>query len=311
MNGFFELSVRDRFHLRESAIVATANKSEYKDAQRVTGLSGSSRRLALLAPSTSAARMCFNGVHVDAERSADLLAEMQTLRGSVYLRDGAIRPGDLTNGRYQLDTDEGSWHLLVLDKQQRVCGCARYREYSNETGFSQLAVSRSALAHCDLWGPKLEQAVEEELALSRRLDLPYVELGGWALLEQIRGSTEAFRMAMASYSLSQILGGAVGISTVTRRNGSASILKRIGGRPLTCESLELPPYHDPGYRCEMEVLRFRSWAPNPRFKIWIDRIKAELRDILVLTKGDPGCGFVSTARKRILPANALYNVASA
>ncbi len=107
-------------------------------------------------------------------------------------------------------------------------------------------------------------------------------------------------MAMATFGLSQVLGGAVGISTVTRRNGSASILKKIGGRPLKCESLELPPYHDPRYRCEMEVLPFRSWAPNPRFKVWIERIKAELRDILVLTKGAAGPAFVSPARKGML-----------
>ncbi len=199
----------------------------------------------------------------------------------------------MTNGRYQLDNDEGSWHLLVLDKQDRVSGCVRYREYSNEAGFSQLTVSRSALAHGDVWGPKLERAVEEELALARRLDLPYVEVGGWALPEHVRGTTEAFRMVMATYGLAQVFGGAVGISTVTHRNCSASILKKMGGRPLECESFELPPYYDSGYKCEMEVLRFRSWAPNPRFRVWIERIKAEL------------------ARKRILSAKAVYNAALA
>jgi len=224
-------------------------------------------------------------VHVDPKRSGDLLAGLQRLRGSVYLRDGAIQPDDLTDGRHELDIDSGGWHLLVLDKDDQVCGCARYREYPNTTRFSQLGVSNSALARCDRWGPKLQVAVEAELALSRRLNLPYVELGGWALLEQVRGTTEAFRMAIATYGLSQVLGGGVGISTVTRRNGSASILRRIGGRPLETESSELPPYHDPEYKCEMEVLRFWSWAPSPRFRVWIDEIKAQLCDIVVVTKG--------------------------
>jgi hypothetical protein len=249
-------------------------------------------------------------VHVDAKRSEDLLAEMQTLRGSVYLRDGAIARADITDGRHQLDGDEESWHLLVLDKQNRVCGCTRYREYPNKTRFSQLRVSNSALAHCDRWGPKLKDAVEAEIALSRRLNLPYVELGGWALLEQFRGTTEAFRMAIATYGLAQALGGGVCISTVTRRNASASILRSIGGCPLTYASSELPPYHDPEYRCEMEVLRFWSWAPNPRFKVWIDRIKTELRDIPVLTRGAAGSAFMSPPA-RMLPTNAFYRVASA
>jgi len=252
----------------------------------------------------------FKKVEVNSKRSEELMSEMQRMRGSVYLQDGAIGLSDLTHGRHELPTDEGSWHLLVLDNEDRVCGCARYREYPSEIDFSQLTVAGSALAQSDVWGPKLEHAVEEELALSRRLDLPYVELGGWALLEKIRGTTEAFRMAMATYGLSQLLGGAVGISTVTRRNGSASILKRIGGRPLKCKTVELPSYHDPGYRCEMEVLRFRSWAPNPRFQVWIDRIKAELSDLLVVTTAAaratvrPG-----PAATRLPIANTLYKTA--
>jgi hypothetical protein len=229
------------------------------------------------------------------------------LRGNVYLRDGAIQPDDLTDGRHELDIDRGGWHLLLLDKDDRVCGCARYREYPNYTRFSQLGVSNSALARCDLWGPKLQAAVESELALSRRLNLPYVELGGWALLEQVRGTTEAFRMAIAAYGLSQILGGGIGISTVTRRHGSASILRRIGGRPLETESSELPPYHDPEYRCEMEVLRFWSWAPSPRFRVWIEEIKAQLCDILVLTKGEATLPWVPAPYS----ANSLCNAASA
>jgi len=51
-----------------------------------------SRKLALLAPSASETPKFFNQVHVDAKRSDDLLAELQRLRGSVYLEDGAIEP---------------------------------------------------------------------------------------------------------------------------------------------------------------------------------------------------------------------------
>ena len=118
-------------------------------------------------------------------------------------------------------------------------------------------------------------------------------------------------MVMATYGLAQVFGGAVGISTVTHRNCSASILKKMGGRPLECESFELPPYYDSGYKCEMEVLRFRSWAPNPRFRVWIERIKAELRDIPVLTTVAARRAIVSPARKRILSAKAVYNAALA
>jgi hypothetical protein len=210
---------------------------------------------------------------------------MQRLRGRVYLEDGAIEAGHLTNGKHRADVDELSWHLLVVDQDDRVCGCVRHHAYPEETRFSQLNISRSALAYSREWGHKLKAAVESELALSRRLDLPCVEIGGWALAQGIRGTTEAVRMALAMYSLSQELGGAVGMSTVTRRHCSASILRRIGGRSLEYAGSELPPYDDPQFKCEMELLRFYSWAPNPRYSVWIEEMREELRSIPVLTDG--------------------------
>ncbi len=263
-------------------------------------LSGSSRRLALLAPPDARGLGSFKHVHADSHHFTDKLAEMQRLRGGVYLRLGAIEPGQLTGGRHQLDVDDESWHLLALDKGDQVCGCIRYREYPNDTGFSQLGVSRSALARCTEWGTKLEAAVEAELALSRRLRLPYVEVGGWALLEQIRGTSEALRLALATYGLSQRLGGAVGITTANHENCAASVLRRIGGRALEHRSSALPTYHDPHYKREIEVLRFYSWAPNPRYKAWINAIRSELLAIPVITRSArPGIwslGKLGTAR---------------
>jgi hypothetical protein len=242
--------------------------------------------MVLLAPPESSIPGFFTRIHSDRSRYESLFAEMQRVRGRVYLQDGAIEPWQLTDGRHQLDIDHASWHLLLVDKDVRVSGCMRYREYDNETSFSELSVSRSALAHCPEWGGKLAAAVESELALSRRLELPYVEAGGWALVEQIRGTAEALRLALATYCLARSLGGGVGISTVTRRYCSASILRRIGGRSLEHGGSELPSYYDPQYRCEMELLRFYSWAPNPRYSTWIQEIRSQLRSIPVLSAGD-------------------------
>jgi hypothetical protein len=97
----------------------------------------------------------------------------------------------LIDGRHFLDIDEGSWHLLVLDHKDRVSGCMRYREYSHEVSFQDLSVSGSPLAECENWGQKLRTAVESEIALSRTLRLPFLEIGRWALHEQIRGTSEA------------------------------------------------------------------------------------------------------------------------
>jgi hypothetical protein len=261
-----------------------------------------------MSPSNAVVPECFGRVHTDAGRRNNLLLEMQRLRGSVYLEDGAIGADQLTDGRHRADIDEVSWHLLVVDQDDRVCGCVRFHAHPEEAHFLHLNVSRSALACSKEWGARLKGAVESELALSRRLDLPCVEIGGWALAEGIRGTCEALRMALAMYSLSQAFGGAVGISTVTRRHCAASILRRIGGRPFQDAGVELPAYDDPQFKCEMELLRFHSWAPNPRYAVWIEEIRKELRAIPVLTNASR-----TARRNRARPPalNSVYDLVKA
>jgi hypothetical protein len=240
------------------------------------------RNWVLLSPANAAVPDCFADVHIDANRRDKLLAEMQRLRGSVYLEDGAITANQLTDGRHRIDADDLSWHLLVVDQEDRVCGCVRQQVYPQNAHFAQLNISRSELARSVEWGSKLKAAAESELELSRRLDLPCVEIGGWALTTSIRGTAEAVRMALAMYGLSQELGGAMGFSSVTRRHCSASILRRIGGRAFEYAGLQLPSCQDPQFNCEMELLRFYSWAPNPHYTAWIEEIRQELRTIPVV-----------------------------
>jgi hypothetical protein len=244
-----------------------------------------SRSLLLLAPPRRRIPARFKRVQSDPVLHEDLLAETQAFRGQVYLDDGAIKPSQLIGGRHNLGVDGDSWHLLLLDANKRVCGCARYTEYPAGTPFTQLGVSLSALATSKEWGGTLSAAVTREVALSAEFGCTLSELGGWALDEQVRGTVEALRMCVAVYALTQELGGAIGLSSVTHRRGSASILRKMGGRPLEFGGTELPSYYDPQYECEMELLRFYSWAPNPRYGVWINDIKAELRDAPVLIPG--------------------------
>jgi hypothetical protein len=256
-----------------------------QDSRRVGGNNAwqKPRNLILLAPSGAPATESFQDVQTAPSVYQEMLSGMQKLRGAVYLADGAIRPEHLVDGRHLLEIDAESWHLLVVDSDNRVFGCMRYREYSNRVPFADLGVSGSALADSQEWRHKLRKSVESEIAIARNLDVPFFEIGGWALHEQIRGTTEALRMALASYSLVRLLGGGVAISTVTRRNGSASILSRLGGRSLEYEQSKVPAYYDPRYDCEMEVLKFYSWAPNPRYEVWVEELKQEIRSTSVLT----------------------------
>jgi len=250
------------------------------------------RRLVLLAPPQARIPASFTRVHHEPQSHAVLLRQAQTLRGSVYLEDGAIDHSHLFNGRHTVESDWESWHLLVLDDAGRVCACTRYHHHPVGVEFSRLTAAESSLACCSEWGHKLRSAVEEELALSRSLDLAFVEIGGWALAREIRGSVEALRMVLAAYAFFRTLGGAVGLATATIRHSSASILRRIGGRPLQHHGLPVPTYQDPRYRCGMEILRFYSWAPNPRYDCWIREIGSEIRSTPVITCVAPQREFV-------------------
>src|SRR5579872_4330098 len=81
----------------------------------------------ILPPAHSAAPRAFRNVKSDSRRYESMLAEMQRLRGTAYLRDGAIQQHELTSdGRHELAIDTLSWHLLALDADRKVCGCVRY-----------------------------------------------------------------------------------------------------------------------------------------------------------------------------------------
>jgi hypothetical protein len=203
----------------------------------------------------------------DPVRHDRLLAQAQRLRARTYLRDGAIRPWQLSaDHRFVQPGDDASWHLLVLDGAGDVAGCARYRPHSADTSFEELGVSDSALARDGRWGPALRRALEAEMKRARRQGFGFAECGGWALDESIRCSFEAVRMVLCMYALARTLRGALGITTATKRHHSSTILQRMGGRRLQVLGTELPSYFDPQYDCEMEILGFDSSAPSAKFE---------------------------------------------
>jgi len=241
-----------------------------------------SARTILLAPPTASLSETFQSVQVDRLQHGWFLAEVQRLRGRVYLYDGAIETRQLSSdGRFIHPRDETSWHLLVINQFGQVSGCMRY-SLADEAPFHHLDVARSALACSDKWGTRLREAVEAKKADAQRREISYAELGGWALTEEIRGSRQALRMAMNVYALAQLLGGAVGTTTATTRHRSSTILKKVGGTGLVSDGLELPPYYDPQYKCEMEILGFDSHLPNPKYKVWVEESRKHLANLTVI-----------------------------
>ena len=241
------------------------------------------RRFVLLAPRCTHTT-CFSNPTVDASLHHRLLVEAQKLRGRIAFEEGAIETWQLTiDGRHIQPADDKSWHLLTLDEHGHVAACTRYLPHSSAVSFSDLTVAHSALATSEIWGKTLRKAIEADLALARKRRWSYVEMGGWVISEKLRCTTEAVRMVLSAYGLAQMFGGALGISTASTRKGSSSILRRIGGESVMSRGSELPSYFEPQYKCEMEILRFDSSRPNPRYRPWVDDCREHLETAPVIS----------------------------
>jgi hypothetical protein len=245
-----------------------------------------SDRIVFVAPSTAAVSETFHNVDVDAGRHQRLVRDVQRMRGSIYVKDGALQPHQLTaDGRHQTPEDETSWHMLLLDKQQRVTACALYLEHDyHDVTFDQLRARHCPLTNEPEWRPTVESAIETELDRARSEQLHYVELGGWAVSEDSRGTAGPLALALAVYGFSRRAGGALGITTATFRHCSATILKRLGGARFEVDGVTLPPYYDSRYQCMMEMLKFDSRRPNPKYLSLIDQVRDTLARITVVAR---------------------------
>jgi hypothetical protein len=235
-------------------------------------------QFAILPPTSIPVSSAFQNVTVNPQRHRDLMAEMQRFRGRIYAADGAISTGELTaDGRHHVRADDHSWHVLALDAGGRVCGCLRYLEEQHARGFDDLFVRHAALARSPMLGWRFRMAVEMEMTRARQVGIGFGEVGGWAVAEEYRGTLEPLRIVLAIVALMDLRGGSAGVVTATARHHSAAILRRIGLHPLQSDGSDLPSYYDPQYSCEMEVLRFDSRFPNPKYREWVDQLSAALR----------------------------------
>jgi hypothetical protein len=252
----------------------------------VQGTNTGHGRLVLLAPADAFIPEGFAGVEYNPQYHAIVLAGLQRLRGQAYFEDGAIDRTELEpDGRYVQPADERAWHLVTLNGSGDVCGCARYLAHSRWLRFSDTGVANSPLSTSPEWASSFRRAVESEIERAYKLGVDYVEVGGWALKQEIRCTSEALRIALGMFSMARLLGGSIGLTTATVRHCSSSILRRIGGQPLMTNGIEIPRYFDARYGCQMEVLRFDSAKPNARFEPWIEELKRHLSAIPVIRGG--------------------------
>ena len=249
-------------------------------------IDASDQRIVLLAPPTAVIPPAFDNVDVNPDRHTDLLMQMQRLRGSVYLQDGAIESHELSHGgRHQTPEDEKSWHILMVDESGKLTACIWYMEHTPNASF----VDRLRTKHCPLvddpiWRETLRRAVEHDRQIAQQDGVACSEAGGWAVANENRCISEGLVMALGCFSLSRALGDCLCISTATVRNGSATILRRLGGASLRVDGQTIPPYYDPRYKCEMELLRFDSRCANPKYAPFVEALRHKLTSAMVLAQ---------------------------
>jgi hypothetical protein len=274
-------------------------------------MSRTQTRFVLLPPARNPISTVFRNVGSDSLRYESMLAEMQRFRGRIYAEDGAIQLHELTpDGRHKMAVDDQSWHVLSVDPSGQICACIRYLEESRAGGFDDLFVRHAAItrsAHAN----RFRHAVESELTRARQSGIAFGECGGWAVAERYRGTIEPLRTALAVFGLMELLGGSLGVATATFRHGSATILQRIGLAPVSQDGADLPPYYDPQYECEMQLLRFDSRFPNPKYSEAVRELSATLAVAPVIRRNNPGTALRGGALRMPVPHVGYPTLATA
>ena len=79
-----------------------------------------------------------------------------------------------------------------------------------------------------------------------------------------------------------MLGGALGITTANVAHSCSSILRRLGGSYLEFEGTPIPSYFDPKYNTEIDLLRFDSRHPSPKYAELIETVMDKLANVSVV-----------------------------
>lgn len=90
-------------------------------------------KVTLLAPALHQAPNTHDGFSVDPEKHAQMLRDIQAMRGDVYREYEPIAAQLLSDGRHYGPLDEKSWHIVLHTPAGYILGSSRYRVI--ESGF--------------------------------------------------------------------------------------------------------------------------------------------------------------------------------
>lgn len=260
------------------------------------------QKLVLVAPPQACCDGFPNTVY-DAAQHRRLIHEMQRLRGTIFLDDGAISRRDLTaDGRHDTPEDDKSWHLLMTDPQGHVRSCVLLLLHRQAASFQRLRLRHCPLLRHAESRQRVQCAVGSEMARAQAAGLRFGELGGWAISQERRGSPDGLMMILAAFGLARTLGGALCITTANARS-SSPILRRVGGAYLEFDATPIPSYFDPRYNHEMDLLRFDSRSPNPKYAALVEMVSGVLSRVSVVSRT---CGAAARQRQPAMMTRSVY-----
>ncbi|CCH55849.1 hypothetical protein BN8_05140 [Fibrisoma limi BUZ 3] len=205
------------------------------------------------------------------------IADIQRFRGRIYAQDSAIPLSALDSlGRHRSEVDYRSWHIVARDAQGQISGVLRLPIYPIDTPIESLLLNQT------LERMQPEQRHLYRYVLQRFIDrsvtagYPCVaEPGGWAVDRTRCGRQTGINLVTTGWAIGEYYGHYVAASTVTVKHHAADLLKLMGG----FNELAGTPnarFHDPYFRCDIELVFFYSDKVSGRFGEMVEKIKEDL-----------------------------------
>ncbi len=211
--------------------------------------------------------------------------EMQRLRGSIYLDEGNVKRHELTtDGRHQTAEDDKSWHLLMTDERgPRPFVRALSPDMRIASSVQDLRLRNCPLVKRAESRYKVKVAVESEMARARRAGLRFAELGGWAISKERRGSPEGPHDGAGHLRpVADARRRASASRPPTSRTPAPRSFGDLAAPIWSSRAQPIPSYFDPKYNTEIDLLRFDSRYPSPKYAELIEIVMGKLANVSVV-----------------------------
>lgn len=212
-----------------------------------------------------------------------LLSQIQTFRGRIYLQDGAIPESSIdATGRHRTRLDETSFHFVLRNSADEIKACFRLRLMQPRGGPEEFELQKSVLRSPADQRLHYISALDQICFEAQQDRLLIGEAGGWASDKEIRNTLAPILLPLSGWALCAIRGHAHIVAIATKRHVSADLLMRIGALRVRFGKTEAAPYFDSYFGCEMELLHFDSRIPDSKYVVLINQLK----DYFVSRYGD-------------------------